>query len=122
VYIDGVLWGIMPNKAAVLQRSVPFSVGPIPDTPGIHVVELRPVNGSNLALDRVVGHGSNVLQPGYYENDDPRFLYGGPDQINVKASGGSFQRTPGWRSTDRDLHGQWISFIYRTSSGGVMTA
>ncbi len=126
VYIDGVFWGVMPNKAGTTKLSTPFTIGPIPNTPGMHIVEIRQATNAIIALDYVKGQGSTVLQPGTYENDDPRLLYLGAwvKFANSLASGGSLQRTgsSGAQMTATFM-GNEISFIYRTTSyGGLMTA
>ncbi len=126
VYIDGKFWGTMPNKTSVAVLSTPFTIGPIPSTAGIHIVEIRPATATRLALDRVMAHGANVLQSGYYESTDSRFLYTGAwKTINdAKASGGSLRRTTQLNAQlTATFIGNEITFTYRTSSiGGQMTA
>jgi hypothetical protein len=126
VYIDGEFWGTMPNRARTTSLSMPFTIGPIPKTPGMHIVEIRQATRSKIVLDYVVGQGSNVLQPGTYENNDPRLSYTGKwvEFADSLASGGSLQKST--RSGDQltaTFTGNEISFIFRTTkSGSYMTA
>lgn len=76
VYIDGELWGIMPNSSSKTAYQVPFSIGPIPNPLGQHVIELRPASTKKFSIDWVEGRGLPLLGPGYYENNDAVFAGG----------------------------------------------
>ncbi len=80
IYIDGELWGVMPNSSATTRFQVPFSVGPIPDPFKTHVVELRPASSKKFGIDWLEGYGLPLLSPGYYEDNDVVFV-GGTDPV-----------------------------------------
>ena len=80
VYIDGELWGVMPNSSSKTAYQVPFSIGPIPNPLQTHVVELRPASSKKFGLDWLEGYGLPLLGPGYYEDTDVVFV-GGEDPV-----------------------------------------
>jgi hypothetical protein len=111
VYIDGELWGTMPNFAATTQHSVPFVVGPIPDPGSAHIIEFRHASAKVFALDHFTGSSAPILEPGFYEDSHPAFLGGlDPDTgltypkayignwsavTNASASGGTMRKGAG---------------------------
>jgi hypothetical protein len=107
IYIDGVLWGTMPNSSSRTAHQVPFSIGPIPDPQGRHIIELRAASTRRFSLDWVEAHGLTVIGPGYYENDHPVFV-GGTDPLTgetyAQAYTGSWSQIASANSSGGSLH------------------
>ncbi len=106
IYIDGVLWGTMPNSSSKTAHQVPFSIGPIPNPLGRHVIELRAVSAKKFSIDWIEGHGLPVLSPGYYEDSDIVFA-GGVDPDTGKTYANAYT-------------GAWSQIASSGASGGLV--
>jgi hypothetical protein len=127
IYLDGQLWGKMPNFSDTTQYSVPYSVGPIPS--GAHILELRQTSPTlRYGVDRVTCQSMGTLIAGYYENDDLTLstaYTGAWRKVNdVNASGGNLHRSISRGDRlDAVFDGNMLTLYRRTSlEGGVMTA
>ncbi|NDJ74703.1 MAG: hypothetical protein GYB65_00475, partial [Chloroflexi bacterium] len=128
VYIDGELWGKLPNDSSYLNPSVPYPIGPIPNPTDPHVIEIRPATSTAVFLDRVTCQNMPELSAGYYENDAPELssaYYGSwSNTSDGQASGGSMKHTElvGSRLAVT-FEGNLLTLYRRTSPyGGTMTA
>ncbi len=106
IYIDGVLWGTMPNSSSRTAHQVPFSIGPIPDPQGRHIIELRPASTRKFSLDWIEAHGLTVISPGYYENNHQVFA-GGVDPVTGETHAKAYT-------------GTWTQIASPSSSGGSL--
>ncbi|MBN1681287.1 MAG: hypothetical protein JW966_13465 [Anaerolineae bacterium] len=105
VYIDGDLWGVMPNGGQAMNQ-VPYSIGPLPLDNEQHVIELRQAGRGNFGIDWIKPDAVQTYEAGYYEDTelyadgalidptaaDPR-RQTWKEVLNDNASGGTFRQT-----------------------------
>lgn len=127
VYIDGELWGVMPNSSSKTAYQVPFSIGPIPEPEQVHVIELRPASAKKFGIDWLEGFGLPLLSSGYYENDDIVFV-GCEDPITCpaiypKAYTGAWQKVNDSNASGGSVHEARSrgSRLVATFEGNVVT-